>query len=102
MWLQMRRICTGAIPQASGPHWRVVACCLRAVHARRWDNSASTLEKSSTPRADPVGALLHYLDAHPADLVVHATHQRTGIAHRLHRAVAEPVARYAEAMTLFL
>ena len=54
------------------------------------------------PRADPVGVLLHYLDAHPADLVVLATHQRAGMARWLHRAVAEPVARYAGAMTLFL
>jgi nucleotide-binding universal stress UspA family protein len=54
------------------------------------------------PRADPVGALLHYLDAHPADLVVLATHQRAGMARWLHRAVADPVARYAGAMTLFL
>ena len=53
-------------------------------------------------RADPVGALLHYLDAHPAELVVLATHQRAGMARWLHRAVAEPVARYAGAMTLFL
>ena len=53
-------------------------------------------------RADPVGALLHYLNAHPAELVVLATHQRAGMARWLHRAVAEPVARYAGAMTLFL
>ena len=54
------------------------------------------------PRADPVGTLLHYLDAHPADLVVLATHQRAGLVRWLHRAVAEPVARYAGAITLFL
>jgi nucleotide-binding universal stress UspA family protein len=54
------------------------------------------------PRADTVGALQHYLDEHPPDLVVLATHQRAGMARWLHRAVAEPVARRAGAMTLFL
>jgi nucleotide-binding universal stress UspA family protein len=54
------------------------------------------------PRADPVSAMLHYLDAHPADLVVLATHQREGMARWLHRAVAEPVARRAGTMTLFI
>ncbi len=53
-------------------------------------------------RADPVGAVLHYLDAHPPDLVVLATHQRAGMARWLHRAVAEPVARRAGTMTLFI
>jgi nucleotide-binding universal stress UspA family protein len=54
------------------------------------------------PRADTVGALQHYLDEHPPDLVVLTTHQRAGMARWLHRAVAEPVARRAGAMTLFL
>ena len=54
------------------------------------------------PSTDPVGAMLSYLDEHPADLVVLATHQREGLARWLHRAVAEPIARYAEAMALFL
>src|SRR5438552_9094013 len=46
--------------------------------------------------------MLHYLDEQPADLVVLATNQRAGMARWLHRAVAEPVARRAETMTLFL
>jgi nucleotide-binding universal stress UspA family protein len=54
------------------------------------------------PRADPVTALLEYLDAHPPDLIMLATHQRAGLSRWLHRAVAEPVARRAGAMTLFL
>jgi nucleotide-binding universal stress UspA family protein len=52
--------------------------------------------------AKPVEALQHYLEAHLPDLVVLATHQRAGMARWLHRAVAEPVARRARAMTLFL
>ena len=54
------------------------------------------------PRADPVDAILGYLDANPPDLVVLATHQRAGIARWLHRAIAAPVARRARTMTLFL
>jgi nucleotide-binding universal stress UspA family protein len=58
--------------------------------------------KILVPRADPVGALLQHLDERPADLVVLATHQRVGIERWLHRSIAEPVARRAGAMTLFL
>ena len=65
-----------------------------AARSRHW--------KSPVAQGGPVGVLLHYLDAHPAELVVLATHQRAGMARWLHRAVAEPVARYAGAMTLFL
>jgi nucleotide-binding universal stress UspA family protein len=59
------------------------------------------LGKILYPGADTVDALHDYLDAHPPDLVVLATHQRTGMARWLHRAVAEPVARREEALTLF-
>src|SRR5215470_2284918 len=60
------------------------------------------VEKILYPRADSVDAMLHYLEAHPPDLVVLATHQRAGLARWLHRAVAEPVARRARTKTLFL
>lgn len=51
---------------------------------------------------DPVKAVLHYLDAHPADLIVLATHHHEGRAHWLQQSVAEPVARRAAQMTLFI
>jgi len=51
---------------------------------------------------DPVEIVLHYLDQHPADLIVLSTHQREGRARWLGRPVAEPLARKARAMTLFL
>jgi nucleotide-binding universal stress UspA family protein len=45
---------------------------------------------------------VHFLELHPADLIVLATHQREGFDRWLHHAVAEPVAREAHAMTLFV
>ena len=60
------------------------------------------VEKILANRADPVDSMLHYLDVHPTDLIVLATHQRAGVARWLHRVVAEPIARRAERMTLFI
>jgi len=60
------------------------------------------VDKILARTAEPVGALLHYLDEHPADLIVLATHQYTGLARWVHRVVAEPIARRARTMTLFV
>jgi nucleotide-binding universal stress UspA family protein len=51
---------------------------------------------------DPVEAVLSYLKKHPADLIVLATHQKEGRVRWLNRSVAEPVARKAAQMTLFI
>jgi len=51
---------------------------------------------------DPVKVVLRYLDEHPADLIVLATHQHEGRVRWLQRSVAEPVARRAAQMTLFI
>jgi nucleotide-binding universal stress UspA family protein len=59
-------------------------------------------EKVLGREGDPVDVVLHYLERHPADLIVLATHQREGRARWLGRPVAEPIARGAQAMTLFL
>ncbi|HSE31192.1 MAG TPA: universal stress protein [Pyrinomonadaceae bacterium] len=53
-------------------------------------------------KSDPVEAVLGYLQAHPADLIVLATHQREGRVRWLDKSVAEPVARRAEELTLFI
>jgi nucleotide-binding universal stress UspA family protein len=53
-------------------------------------------------QSDPVKAVLHYLDEHPIDFIVLATHQHEGRVRWLHHAVAEPVARQAAQMTLFI
>jgi nucleotide-binding universal stress UspA family protein len=51
---------------------------------------------------DPVEAVLRYLEKHPADLIVLATHQRENRLRWLDKSVAEPVARKAAQMTLFI
>lgn len=53
-------------------------------------------------QSHPVKAVLAYLHAHPADLIVLATHQHEGRMRWLHQSVAEPVARHAAQMTLFI
>lgn len=61
-----------------------------------------TVEKVVGREGDPVSVSLHYLERHPADLIVLNTHQREGRARWLGQAIAEPLAREAHAMTLFL
>jgi nucleotide-binding universal stress UspA family protein len=51
---------------------------------------------------DPVKSVLAFLERHPADLIVLATHQHEGRSRWLRRSVAEPVARQAGQMTLFI
>jgi len=51
---------------------------------------------------DPVQSVLAFLERHPADLIVLATHQHEGRSRWLRRSVAEPVARHAGQMTLFI
>jgi nucleotide-binding universal stress UspA family protein len=53
-------------------------------------------------QSDPVEAVLGYLETHPAELIVLATHQREGRVRWLDKSVAEPVARRAEELTLFI
>ena len=51
---------------------------------------------------DPVKSVLAFLERHPANLIVLATHQHEGRSHWLRRSVAEPIARQAGQMTLFI
>ena len=51
---------------------------------------------------DPVEAVFEYLEEHPSDLIVLATHQREGRVGWLGKSVSQPVARRAEEMTLFI
>jgi nucleotide-binding universal stress UspA family protein len=53
-------------------------------------------------QSDPVEAVLRYLAKHSADLIVLATTQRDGRVGWLGKSVAEPVARKAWQMTLFI
>lgn len=51
---------------------------------------------------DPVAGTLEYLEKHPHDLIVLATHQYDGLDRWLHRTVAEPIARQSGEMALFV
>jgi nucleotide-binding universal stress UspA family protein len=49
-----------------------------------------------------IRAILAFLDKHPADLMVLATEARQGVARWLYGSIAEKLARYAKAPTLFV
>jgi hypothetical protein len=51
---------------------------------------------------DLLRGLLRYLDKHPSDLIVLATHGRNGVARRLHGSIAEELSRTAQLPTLFV
>lgn len=53
-------------------------------------------------RGDPVRAIVDYLEQHPTNLLVLATHQREGLAKWMDKAVVEPLARRADELTLFI
>jgi nucleotide-binding universal stress UspA family protein len=60
------------------------------------------VKKIVSVHADPVPAILDYLERHPTQLIVLATHQREGLARWMHKAVAEPIARHWGGLTLFV
>ena len=60
------------------------------------------VRKVIAKQSDPVKAVLRYLGDHAADLIVLATHQHDGHAQWLRQSVAQPVARRAAQMTLFI
>ncbi|MBI2828989.1 MAG: universal stress protein [Acidobacteria bacterium] len=51
---------------------------------------------------DPTDVILNYLDGHPADLIVLATHQRSGVARWLYREVAAPLVRRSAVAALLV
>ena len=60
------------------------------------------VEKIERAERDPVRATLDYVAENKPDLIVLSTHQRHGISRWLHKAVAEPIARGAHTLTLFV
>ena len=60
------------------------------------------VRKAVTHKSNPVNAVVTFLDEHPAELIVLATQQRQGAARWLNSSVAEPIARKANQMTLFI
>ena len=61
-----------------------------------------SIQKVRAASKNPTEALLHHLAAHPADLLVMATHQHSVLERWQHRTVAEPVARGSHIPTLFV
>jgi nucleotide-binding universal stress UspA family protein len=51
---------------------------------------------------DPVRTIVKYLRHHKPDLIVLATHQRRGLSRWMNPSIAEPIAREAGIMTLFV
>lgn len=64
------------------------------------NHSGIDVEKILSRGKDPSTAILTYLERHPADLIVLATHQLGG--YPFFPSVAEPVARKSGSMTLFI
>jgi len=60
------------------------------------------VRKEITKRSDPVDAVVSYIEQHPAEMIVLATSQKKGVARWLTGSVAEPIARKATEMTLFI
>jgi len=60
------------------------------------------VSKAITQKKDPVEAVVNYLNEFPAEMIVLATSQKTGLARWLTGSVAEPIARKATEMTLFI
>lgn len=58
--------------------------------------------KISTNHSNVVESITRYLEKHPHDLIVLATHQYQGVERWTHKPIAEIVARRAGEMTLFI
>jgi nucleotide-binding universal stress UspA family protein len=61
-----------------------------------------TIEKVEAAGDDPVRVTHEFLQRHPADVIVLATHQRGGLARWWRPSVAERIARSARQVTLFV
>lgn len=72
--------------------------------ARKDDVAATGLRIKKVKRTsdEPVQTILRHIERHRPDLIVLATHQRQGLARWLNPAEAEPIARHARVMTLFV
>lgn len=60
------------------------------------------IHKSSLADADAAHGILRYLDKHPADLIVLATHQRHGLDRWIHKTVAGTINHRTDGATLFV
>ena len=61
-----------------------------------------SVRKVDVVDSNPAHGILRFLENHPADLVVLASHRREGLSSWLHGSVAQPIARAASLPVLFL
>jgi nucleotide-binding universal stress UspA family protein len=67
-----------------------------------FDELGVKVAKIRVPDRDAVRAILRFLDDHPSEVIVLATHGRDGLPRWLRGSVAEPLARGADTNTLFI
>lgn len=60
------------------------------------------VRKVMAAHVDPVQSALEFLRQHPADLIVLATHSTTRLARWFKKSIAEPIARRASGISLFI
>ena len=60
------------------------------------------VRKAIMPKGNPVEGVVNYMTDFPAEMIVLATQQRRGVSRWLSSSVAEPIARRATEMTLFI
>jgi nucleotide-binding universal stress UspA family protein len=60
------------------------------------------VRKAIMPKGDPVEAVVGFMTKSPAEMIVLATQQKRGVSRWLSSSVAEPIARRATEMTLFI
>ena len=60
------------------------------------------ISKTSIVDDDPADGILHYLERHPADLLVLATHQRHGLDRWMHSTIAGRINNRTDGATLFM
>jgi len=85
--------------RATLARWNVVPAGARGEEVAK---TGLQVKKILSAERDPLESLITYCEKYPPDLLVLATHQREGFSRWLHKPVAEPLARRAHAMTLFV
>jgi nucleotide-binding universal stress UspA family protein len=79
--------------------WKVIPA---GSHHREVQATGLRVTKVHQRQGGVTAAIQNYVADHAPDLVVLATHQRSGVGRWLHRAMAEPIAQSAHAPTLFV
>jgi nucleotide-binding universal stress UspA family protein len=99
-------------PHERGEHWSEYPKVRQALerwgflsphsHREALNELGLSVAKIAAREGNPVEAALDYLNRHPHDLIVLATHQYDGLERLLHRTVAAPLLRQAGELALFV